>query len=77
MYSRLWRSPRASPPTPLAARASCSDGPGLEPLCAQLLLPVGPLEKAGSESLQGVLDKQIAPVLELWREGYTKWAACN
>ena len=44
-------------------------------LPAQLLLPVGPLERAGSESLQGVLDKQIAPVLELWREGYSKWAA--
>uniref|UniRef100_A0A7S4HEC3 DUF3074 domain-containing protein n=1 Tax=Prymnesium polylepis TaxID=72548 RepID=A0A7S4HEC3_9EUKA len=40
-----------------------------------LLLPVGPMERAGSQSLQGVLDQQIAPVLERWRKGYLAWAA--
>ena len=39
------------------------------------LPPLGPLERQGSKSLQGVLDKSIAPALERFGEGYTAWAA--
>lgn len=35
-----------------------------------LPLPLGPLQKSGSESLQKVLDTQMAPVLAKFREGY-------
>ena len=35
-----------------------------------LPLPLGPLQKSGSESLQKVLDTQMAPVLAKFRDGY-------
>jgi hypothetical protein len=35
-----------------------------------LPLPLGPLQKSGSESLQKVLDTQMAPVLAKFRAGY-------
>ena len=38
-------------------------------------IPAGPFEKAGSESLQQLLDKDMAPVLAKYRESYIAWAA--
>lgn len=35
-------------------------------------VPAGPFEKAGSESIQKLLDKDMAPVLARFREGYLR-----
>lgn len=40
-----------------------------------LPLPLGPLERSGSESLQGLLDQQMAPVLAKFRSDYLVWEA--
>merc|ERR1712087_223780 len=37
-------------------------------------VPAGPFEKAGSESIQKLLDRDMAPVLARFREGYCEWA---
>ena len=37
-------------------------------------VPAGPFEKAGSDSIQGLLDKDMASVLERFREGYISFA---
>ena len=38
-------------------------------------IPQGPFERTGSASLQQLLDKDMAPVLSKFREGYLAWAA--
>ena len=40
-----------------------------------LPLPVGMLERSGSESLQKVLDTQMKPALAKFRQGYLDWGA--
>ena len=37
-------------------------------------VPAGPFEKAGSESIQQLLDKDMAPVLAKFRAAYLEWA---
>ena len=40
-------------------------------------IPAGPFERAGSQSLQTLLDKDMAPVLARFRDGYLAWAASS
>ena len=37
-------------------------------------IPAGPFEKAGSESLQKLLDQDMAPALANFRDAYVKWS---
>lgn len=37
-------------------------------------VPAAPFERAGSDALQSLLDKDMAPVLARFREGYIAWA---
>ena len=37
-------------------------------------VPAGPFEKSGSESLQKLLDKDMAKVLAQFRDGYVAWS---
>lgn len=37
-------------------------------------IPAGPFEKAGSESLQKLLDKDVAPAIVKFRDAYCTWA---
>jgi len=38
-------------------------------------VPAGPFEKTGSASIQALLDRDMAPVMARFREGYIAWAA--
>jgi hypothetical protein len=38
-------------------------------------VPAGPFEKSGSESIQTLLEKDMAPTLSRFRDAYTSWAA--
>lgn len=38
-------------------------------------IPVGPFERAGSESLQKLLDQDMAPALKKFRDAYVAWSA--
>ena len=38
-------------------------------------IPQGPFERTGSQSLQTLLDRDMGPVLQKFREGYKSWAA--
>ena len=40
-------------------------------------LPLGPMEREGSKSLQTLLDQQMAPVLAKFRSDYLAWAASS
>ena len=42
-----------------------------------LPLPISRLEKSGSESLQKLLEKDMAPALAKFTEGYVAWAAAK
>ena len=38
-------------------------------------IPVGPFEKSGSESIQKLLDKDMAPTMAKFRDAYCSWSA--
>ena len=40
----------------------------------QLPVPIGPFEKAGSESIQKLLDKDMQPVLDAFCAAYVTWS---
>lgn len=38
-------------------------------------LPIGPMERSGSESMQSLLDQQMAPVMKRFRSDYLRFEA--
>ncbi len=68
------RSPADAPGTALVAVCNVELRVSVR-LPPFLPLPVGMLERSGSESLQKVLDTQMKPALAKFRQGYLDWGA--
>merc|ERR1712151_1415799 len=46
----------------------------IPPFLLPPFIPAGPFEKTGSDSLQKLLDQDMAPILSRFLDGYCAWA---